>query len=63
VFPIASAPTRTPHGTSGTIAVTVRLDPERYETLKIHGVKKRLTNQDILVAALDHYLSQNSTSP
>lgn len=44
-------------GISGTIAVTVRLDPERYEQLKIHGVRNRRTNQDILVEALDAYLA------
>ncbi len=46
-----------PKGTAGTIAVTVRLDPERYEKLKMFGVRQRRTNQDILVAALDAYLS------
>jgi hypothetical protein len=53
---IATAPTP-PRGVSGTIAVTVRLDPERYERLKMHGVKTRNTNQQILVAALDAYLA------
>jgi predicted transcriptional regulator len=37
--------------------VTVRLDPERYERLKIHGAKTRRTNQDILVEALDAYFA------
>lgn len=45
-----------PRGASGTIAVTVRLDPERYERLKIHGARNRRTNQQILVEALDCYL-------
>jgi hypothetical protein len=45
-----------PRGLAGTIAVTVRLDPARYEHLKVYGVRKRLTNQDIIVAALDAYL-------
>jgi hypothetical protein len=45
-----------PKGLAGTIAVTVRLDPARYERLKIHGAKKRQSNQQILVAALDAYL-------
>lgn len=40
---------------SGTIAVTLRLDPERYEKLKLHGIYNRLTNQEILVEALDSY--------
>ncbi|GGE88978.1 hypothetical protein [Niveispirillum cyanobacteriorum] len=44
-------------GTAGTIAVTVRLDPERYERLKLQGVRARRTNQDILVEALDTWLA------
>jgi hypothetical protein len=51
------SPEPKPKGTAGTIAVTVRLDPERYEKLKMFGVKNRRTNQDILVGALDSYLS------
>jgi hypothetical protein len=43
-------------GLQGTIAVTVRLDPARYEQLKIHGARARRTNQEILVEALDDYL-------
>ena len=39
-----------------TIAVTVRLDEVRYERLKSYGSKHRVTNQDILVAALDRFL-------
>jgi hypothetical protein len=39
-----------------TIAVTVRLDEVRYERLKRFGGKHRITNQDIIVAALDHFL-------
>ena len=45
-----------PKGTGGTIAVTVRLDGQRYERLKLYGVRNRQTNQEILVAALDVYL-------
>lgn len=45
-----------PKGTAGTIAVTVRLDPERYERLKMHGARRRQTNQQIIVTALDAYL-------
>ena len=44
---------------SGTIAVTLRLDPERYEKLKLHGVYNRLTNQDIILAALDNYFKDD----
>lgn len=37
-------------------AVTVRLDEERYKKLKMFGIDRRLSNQDIFVAALDAYL-------
>ena len=40
----------------GTIAVTVRLDPDRYERLKQEAARSRRTNQTIIVAALDAYL-------
>lgn len=53
-----TAPTRAPKGTVGTIAVTVRLDPERYERLKLHGARRRQTNQQIIVAALDAHLDK-----
>ncbi len=47
---------RTPaRGLHGTIAVTVRLDPARYERLKVHGARLRRTNQEIFVEALDGY--------
>ncbi len=49
-----------PKGTVGTIAVTVRLDPARYERLKLRGVRHRQSNQDMLVAALDAYLDANA---
>jgi hypothetical protein len=55
----AEAPAKSPappRGIAGTIAVTVRLDPARYERLKMHGARKRQSNQEILVAALDTYL-------
>jgi len=42
-------------GIHGTIAVTVRLDPARYERLKVHGARLRRTNQEIFVEALDGY--------
>ncbi|HEY1747981.1 MAG TPA: hypothetical protein VGG11_14620 [Xanthobacteraceae bacterium] len=48
-----------PKGVAGTVAVTVRLDQPRYERLKMHGVRERRTNQQILVAALDAYLASN----
>lgn len=48
---------QTPRGVQGTIAVTVRLDPNRYERMKVHGARRRRTNQDILVEALDRYFA------
>jgi hypothetical protein len=51
----------TPRGIAGTIAVTVRLDPERYERLKLHGARRRQSNQEILVAALDTFLAAADT--
>jgi hypothetical protein len=44
-------------GNTNTIAVTVRLDPDRYQALKLYGVKTRTSNQDVLVSALDQYLN------
>jgi hypothetical protein len=55
IQPPPSAPV--PKGIAGTIAVTVRLDPDRYERLKVHGARRRQTNQQIIVAALDTYLA------
>ncbi len=46
----------------GTIAITVRLDPERYTRLKGVGVRRGLTNQDIMVAALDRWFQQEGAS-
>ena len=56
--PAASKPARAsvPHGLGGTIAVTVRLDPTRYERLKMYGVRQRRTNQELLVEAIDAFL-------
>ena len=49
-----------PRGTKGTVAVTVRLDEERYHKLVGYGARfmPRKTNQEILVEALDAYLEQ-----
>ena len=48
-----------PRGTKNTVAVTVRLDPERYHRLVGYGARftPRRTNQEILVAALDAFLN------
>jgi hypothetical protein len=60
--PRPSEETRTPlpKGTKETIAVTVRLDPERYRRLVAYGAQfaPRRKNQEILVEALDAYLAQ-----
>ena len=58
--PAARADPPVPKGLAGTIAITVRLDPERYERLKVHGVRRRQSNQQIMVAALDAYLASES---
>jgi len=52
--------TSIPKGTKDTIAVTVRLDAERYQRLVRYGAcfVPRRTNQEILIAALDAYLAQ-----
>ena len=49
-----------PKGTTGTIAVTVRLDPDRYRRLVSYGARfvPRRTNQEILIAALDECLAK-----
>lgn len=59
--PTVAAPVSVPKGTAGTIAVTVRLDPKRYEELKGHGARHRQTNQQIIVAALDAYFAKGGT--
>ena len=43
-----------------TVAVTVRLDPERYKRLITYGAQfaPRRKNQDIFVEALDAYLAR-----
>jgi hypothetical protein len=58
--PDASTATDVPHGTKDTIALTVRLDPERYRRLVAYaaGFVPRKTHQEILVEALDAYLDQ-----
>lgn len=39
-------------------AVTVRLNKAQYKKLKLYGVEHGETNQDIIVAALEFYLSR-----
>lgn len=59
--PNASSATEAPisKGTKNTVAVTVRLDEERYHRLVGYGTRftPRRTNQEILVAALDAFLN------
>jgi hypothetical protein len=38
-------------------AVTVRLSAIEYRQLKLHGLENRQSNQEIIVAALNAYLS------
>jgi hypothetical protein len=55
-----TAPASTvPHGTKDTVALTVRLDQERYRRLVAYaaGFVPRKTHQEILVEALDAYLA------
>lgn len=49
-----------PKGATGTTAVTVRLDPDRYRRLVSYGARfvPRRTNQEILIAAIDEYLTK-----
>jgi len=49
-----------PHGTKDTVALTVRLDQERYRRLVAYaaGFVPRKTHQEILVEALDAYLNE-----
>lgn len=41
------------------VALSLRLDQDRYERLKIAGVRLRQKSQTILVEALDHWLEKN----
>ena len=41
------------------IAVTVKLDLERYRRLKLHALEQRSTNQDVMVEALDKFLADS----
>lgn len=50
-------PLRSASRVRATIAVTVRLDEERYERLKNYSLSNRITNQDIIVAALDRFFA------
>jgi len=54
----APAPSRLSYRVQATIAVTVRLDETRYERMKRWGTTdRRVTNQEIIVAALDRFFA------
>jgi hypothetical protein len=60
-IPTPTAPASSlPHGTKDTVALTLRLDQERYRRLVAYaaGFVPRKTHQEILVEALDAYLDQ-----
>ena len=53
----SAPPTSAPGGQAGKpIALTVKVDQARYETLKVLGARTRRSSQEILLAALDAYL-------
>jgi hypothetical protein len=60
--PVLPAPTSSLPPRMGTIAVTLRLDPDRYERLKSLAAATRRTNQDILTTALDAYLRKQGSA-
>lgn len=53
-------PATMPAGAQNTVAVTVRLDAERYKRLIAYGARfaPRRKNQEIFVEALDTYLDK-----
>ena len=55
--PAPDPPARLLSRVQATIAVTVRLDETRYERMKSWGTVRRVTNQEIIVAALDRFFS------
>jgi hypothetical protein len=56
--PAPAPPSRLSSRVQATIAVTVRLDEMRYERMKRWGTTdRRVTNQEIIVAALDKFFA------
>ena len=54
--PVVNSPApRLTSRVQATIAVTVRLDERRYERMKGWGTNRRVTNQEVIVAALDQF--------
>lgn len=59
--PSAEVPIKiTKEDTGERTAVTVRLTNAEYRRLKLHGLERRQSNQDIIVAALDAYLTHEA---
>jgi hypothetical protein len=56
---VALKVSRVGHARAGTIAITVRLDPDRYGRLKSVGLEHGLTNQEIMVTALDEWFRKD----
>jgi hypothetical protein len=46
----------------GRVRLSVRLDPDRYLRVKMASARTRWSAQDIVIAALDRYLSGKSKS-
>jgi hypothetical protein len=48
-----------PHGTKGTIAITVRLDPARYQQLMAYKARfpRRVKNQDLFIRMFDNFMA------
>lgn len=46
----------------GRVRLSVRLDPDRYLRVKMASARTRWSAQDIVIAALDRYLGDNSKS-
>jgi hypothetical protein len=59
-IPASAQASTIPHGTKAMVALTLRLDQERYRRLVAYaaGFVPRKTHQEILVEALDAYLAQ-----
>lgn len=55
---VASAPAVEAEVPLKRIAMTVKLDPDQYEALKIFAAKRRMKSQEIFVEALARYLRE-----
>jgi hypothetical protein len=53
-----------PHGTKDTIAITVRLDPQRYQQLMTYKAQfgKRVKNQDLFITMFDTFMAQEMST-